>query len=203
MPVTRLPRPVLSRKLGARAVHQGVAARVTAIPYADAERICGAAAEKPDGLLLLVDGVTDSGNLGAILRTAAAAGVDGVILAAEATAGLSPAVAKASAGAVERVPVARDSKLSRRLGKLKDSGFCAIGLQARGPRRWDGVDLGGRLAVVLGAEGRGLRPSLARACDIRVAIPLCGGVESLNVAVAAGVLLFEAVRQRREAPPGP
>jgi 23S rRNA (guanosine2251-2'-O)-methyltransferase len=176
---------------------------VSSIPYADADPLCRAAGERPDGLLLLVDGVTDPGNLGAILRTAAAAGAAGVILAAEATAGLSPAVAKASAGAVERIPVARESKLAQRLGALKTRGFHAIGLHTRGRRSWDSVDLRGRLAVVLGAEGRGLRPSLARECDIRVAIPLCGTVESLNVAVAAGVLLFEAVRQRREASPGP
>ena len=95
--------------------------------------------------------------------------------------------------------MARESKLARRLGTLREKGFCAVGLQAGGPRAWDAIDLRGRLAVVLGGEGRGLRPSLARACDIRVAIPLSSGVESLNVAVAAGVLLFEAVRQRREA----
>jgi 23S rRNA (guanosine2251-2'-O)-methyltransferase len=197
IPITRLPRELLARKVGPRARHQGVALRVSPVAYADAEAVCAAAAGREDGLLVLLDGVEDPGNLGAVLRAAAAAGAHGVLLSTERSAGLSPAVAKSSAGAVERIPVARERLLARRIGALRERGFRAVALDGRAPRPWDREDLGGRLALVAGSEGRGIREAVAAACDIRVAIPLERGVESLNVAVAVGVLLFEAVRQRR------
>lgn len=198
IPVTHLPRQLLSRKVGARSTHQGIAAQVAAFPYADPDRLCRAAVEKQDGLLLLLDRVVDPGNLGAILRSAAAAGADGVLLGVEGTAGLSPAVAKASAGAVERIPVAREPRPARRIEALREQGFSALALDPRGDRPWDRADLSGRTLLVVGGEARGPTPGVIRACTGRIAIPLAGGVESLNVAVAASVLLFELVRQRRD-----
>lgn len=197
VPVTHLPRPLLARKLGRRAGHQGVAARVSPIDYADVEAICAAAARASCGLLVVVDGVEDPGNLGAIVRSAAAAGAHGLILGAERTVGLTPVVAKTSAGAVERLPIGRETKLPRRLAGLRERGFSIVALDPGGGVAWDEPDLAGPLVLVLGGEGRGIRPSIRRACNITVAIPLAAGVESLNVAVAAGVLLFEALRQRR------
>jgi len=200
VPVTYLPRDLLARKIGRRGAHQGVAAQVAPIPYHDAEALCRAAIAAPAGWLVALDGVVDPGNLGAALRTCAAVGVDGVVLAADRSAGLTPVVAKASAGAVERVPVARDGRLPRRLEALGEAGFRVLALDPRGERPWDRADLTGRIVIVAGGEQRGPRPSTLAACTERLAIPLARGVESLNVAVALGVLLFEAFRQRRRVP---
>ncbi len=150
-------------------------------------------------MLVLLDGIVDPRNLGASIRTCAGAGVGGVLLAGESTVGLTPAAIKTSAGTVERVPVAREPKTGRRLEALKKQGFRAIGLSARGATAWDQIDLTGRIILVAGGESRGLRPGTSRACDALVEIPLEAGVESLNVGVALGVLLFEALRQRRTA----
>lgn len=197
VPVTHLPRALLARKAGPGATHQGIAAQVAALPYADLEDVCRRARSRPDGLLLLLDRVVDPRNLGAILRSAAAAGADGVLLGAEGTAGLSAAVSKASAGVVERVPVAREPRPARRIERLRGAGFSALALDPRGDLPWDRADLVGPLILAVGGEARGLSPAVVRACDARVTIPLAGGVESLNVAAAASVLLFELVRQRR------
>jgi 23S rRNA (guanosine2251-2'-O)-methyltransferase len=197
IPVTHLPRRLLSRKLGRGATHQGIAAQVAPVAHAEVGGLCRSAAEREAGLLVPVDRVTDPGNLGSILRTAAAAAADGVILASEGTVGLSPAVAKSSAGAVERVPVARERRPARRVEWLKAHGFTALVLDPRGRESWDRVDLAGPLVVVAGGEEQGPRRGLAAACNLRVAIPLATGVDSLNVAISVGVLLFEAVRQRR------
>jgi 23S rRNA (guanosine2251-2'-O)-methyltransferase len=202
IPVTHLSKELLAKKAGPGATHQGVAAQVAPIAYTDADSLCAEAASRPDGLLVLVDRVVDPGNLGAVLRTAAAAGATGVLLGSEGTAGLSPAVAKASAGAVERIRVARESKPARRLEQLREAGFTTLALEPRGGHSWDRVPLVGRVVLVVGGEARGPRPAVSRACDIHVAIPLAGGIDSLNVAVAAGVLLFELVRQRRAAKGG-
>ena len=197
IPVTNLSKELLARKLGGRAVHQGIAAQVAPVAYADVDRLCDLSAGRPDGLLVLVDQVVDAGNLGAILRTSCAAGVDGLILSSERTAGLAPGVAKASAGAVERLPVGREPKPAKRLAKLREMGFLTLALDARGESSWDRLDLTGPLVIVAGGEEKGLRPAVRRACSRRVAIPLAKKMDSLNVAVATGVLLFEAVRQRR------
>jgi 23S rRNA (guanosine2251-2'-O)-methyltransferase len=197
IPVTHLTRKLLSRKLGRGATHQGIAAQVAERPYQEVEDLCWAAEKREAGLLLVVDRVVDPGNLGAILRTAAAVGAAGVILASEGTAGLTGAVAKASAGAVERVAVAREPRLPTLLRRLCERGFTTLALDPRGEQAWDRVDLRGPLALVLGGEAKGARPGVVRACNQVVAIPLEGKMDSLNVAVAAGVLLFERVRQRR------
>jgi 23S rRNA (guanosine2251-2'-O)-methyltransferase len=199
IPVTYLPREQFARKLGARTVHQGVAAQVALRPYRTVEDVCDLAQSNPAGQLVLLDGVVDPRNLGAALRTAAGAGVDGVVLGSEKTAGLTPAAAKTSAGAIERIPVARCERLSGRIDNLKKQGFFCVGLDVKGSIDWADLDLTGRIIYVAGGEERGLRPGIASACDRLLRIPLKGGIESLNVAVALGVLLFEAARQRRQA----
>jgi 23S rRNA (guanosine2251-2'-O)-methyltransferase len=201
--VTHLPREVLTRKVGRATGHQGVAALVSAVPYADVQELCETAAARSDGLLVLLDQVADPGNLGAVVRTAAGAGADGVILTREGTVGLSPAVAKSSAGALERIAVARERRPGRRLQALRQRGFSVIGLDPRAARPWDSLNLRGRVVLVAGGEERGIRQSLREACDSCVAVPLAAGVESLNVAVALGIVLFEVVRQRRPRPGEP
>lgn len=197
IPVSHVDRASLGRKLGPGASHQGVAAIVSAVPYADAGELCTAAAGQADAILVALDRVTDTGNLGAVIRTAAAAGAAGLLLSADETAGLGPGVAKTSAGALERLPVARERRLGRRLGRLAEAGFTVVALVPGGAVPWHEVDLRGRIVVVAGGEERGPRAGVLEACSLRAAIPLAGGLDSLNVSVAVGVALFEAVRQRR------
>lgn len=196
IPVTHLSRERLVAHTGRRSSAQGIVAQVAAARYADVESICASANAKPDGLLVLVDRVTDAGNLGAIVRTAAAAGADGVLLSREGTVGLTPHVVKASAGAVERIPVAREAEPGRRIERLREKGFLCLALDPRGGTPWTEARLGGRVVVVAGGEERGPRPGIVAKCNIVVAIPLERGIESLNVAVATAVVLFEARRQR-------
>jgi 23S rRNA (guanosine2251-2'-O)-methyltransferase len=200
VPVSYVDRPTLARKVGPRAVHQGIAAVVAPLPYADADELARRTIDDPAGLLVLVDRVEDAGNLGAILRTAGATGAVGVLLSADATVGLTAGVARASAGAAERVPVAREPRPSWRIGQLRAAGVRTVVLDPRGDVPWDRADLVGRLLVVAGGEARGARPGVRDACELRVSIPVARGVESLNVSVATAVLLFEAVRQRRRRP---
>ena len=167
-----------------------------AMRYRSVAEIC-AAAEAGSQLLVVVDGVQDPGNLGAILRTAAAAGVDGVLLSADGTAGLTAAALRASAGTASSLAVAREAKPARFINEMNQKGYRTVALDPRAADSWDAAPLDGPLILVAGGEARGLRPSVLRACNQRVAIALAPGVDSLNVAVATGVLLFEAVRRRR------
>lgn len=199
IPITHLPREVLGRKVGRRAVHQGIAAAVSAVPYSDPEAIQQAAESTPDAIVLVADGIEDPRNLGAILRTAAAAGCSGVLLAGDGTVGLTPAAAKTAAGAAERIPVAREPRIRKRLERMREAGFQVIGLDPRATDPWDAPGLTGKLVVIAGSEARGPSRATTDCCDRRVTIPLGGGTESLNVSVAVGILLFEAVRQRRTA----
>lgn len=203
VPVTHLARAALARQVGAGAVHQGIAALVAPVAYADAEDLCRRAALKSDGLLVLADRVVDPRNLGALLRTCAGAAVDGCLLGGSGSAGLTPVAIKAAAGAVDLVPVAREPHPTRRLKALRDGGFSALALDARGDREWYREDLTGRILIVAGGEGQGARRGVLDGCDRRLAIPLAAGLDSLNVAVALGVLLFEAVRQRQARGCGP
>ncbi len=173
--------------------HQGVVAWCEPYPYADAWEL--AAAARP--LLCLLDQVTDPRNLGAVLRSAAGAGATGVVLPAHGAAVVTPAVCRASAGAVEHVPVAVVPNLARYLAEVKGPRLWAYAAAADGDERLWSLDLRDGVALVLGAEGKGVRPLVRRTCDATVAIPLAPGVESLNVSVAAAVLLFEARRQRQ------
>jgi 23S rRNA (guanosine2251-2'-O)-methyltransferase len=196
VPVTHLPKEVLQRKTGSRAVHQGVAALVAPVAYADPEEICAAAARQTVGLLVALDGIEDPRNLGAVIRTAAAAGAHGILLGTEDTVGITPAVAKTAAGALEHIPVAREPKLGSRLQGLKSRGFRVVALDGRSDRPWDAEDYRGRIALIAGGEARGLRRGLLEVADARVRLPLARGVESLNVSVAVGAVLYEVVRQR-------
>jgi 23S rRNA (guanosine2251-2'-O)-methyltransferase len=197
IPVTHLPKEVLAKKAGPRAVHQGVAALVSPVAYATPDDLCAAAGSAREGLLVVLDGIEDPRNLGAVLRTAAAAGAHGVLLGTEDTVGITPAVAKTAAGALDRIPVAREPKLGRRLDALKAKGFRVVALDVRGGDAWDAVSYRGPVVLLAGGEGRGLRRGLLEAADARVALPLAAGVESLNVSVAVGVVLYEVVRQRK------
>jgi len=172
--------------------HQGVVAWCEPYPYADAWDL--AAVERP--LLCCLDQVTDPRNLGAVVRSAAGAGATGVVLPAHGAAVVTPAVCRASAGAVEHVPVAVVPNLARYLGEVKGDRLWAYAAAADGESSLWGLDLTDGAALVFGAEGKGIRPLVRRTCDATVAIPLAGGVESLNVSVAAAVALFEARRQR-------
>jgi 23S rRNA (guanosine2251-2'-O)-methyltransferase len=172
--------------------HQGVVAWVEPYRYADALEL--AAVERP--LIVALDQVSDPHNLGAVIRTAEAAGATGVVVPAHGSARVTPAVARASAGAVEHLPVAVVTNLARYLGEVKSGDLWVVGAAGDAPRSMWEADLSGGLALVFGAEGRGLRPLVRRTCDDLVSIPLDGTVESLNVSVAAGVLVYEAKRQR-------
>ena len=178
--------------------HQGIIAVVSEKPVLSLESLLEGV--HPPALLVVLDGVEDPRNLGAILRTAEAAGAAGVVLPERHSAGLSETVARASAGALEHVPVARVVNLVQALEELKARGVWAVGLDAAGEERWDAVDLTRPVALVLGGEGRGIRRLVREHCDHLVSIPHFGHVESLNVSVAAGIALYEAVRQRRAVP---
>jgi 23S rRNA (guanosine2251-2'-O)-methyltransferase len=177
--------------------HQGVVARVEPYRYADAYEL--AAADRP--LLAVLDRVTDPRNLGAVCRSAEGAGATGVVVPAHGSAVVTPAVARSSAGAIEHLPIAVVTNLARYLGEVKGPELWVHGAAGEGGTpMWD-ADLGGGVALVFGAEGKGLRPLVRRTCDALVSIPLLGAVESLNVSVAAAVLLYEARRQRRGTDP--
>jgi 23S rRNA (guanosine2251-2'-O)-methyltransferase len=178
--------------------HQGVIAIVSARPTLSLEQLVDAAREP--ALLVALDGVEDPRNLGAVLRTVEAAGADGVLTPERHSAGLSEIVARASAGALEHVQVARVGNLVQALEGLKDRGIWAVGLDASGSERWDAVDLCRPVVLVFGGEGRGIRRLVREHCDHLVCIPQFGHVSSLNVSVAVGIALYEAVRQRRAVP---
>ena len=189
------PRKRADRDLTERADtrdHQGVLALVEPFGYADAYEL--AAAERP--LLAVLDRVTDPRNLGAVCRSAEGAGATGVVVPAHGSAVVTPAVARASAGAIEHLPVAVVTNLARYLEEVKGADLWVFGAAGEGGAPMWETDLSGGAAIVLGAEGKGLRPLVRRTCDALVSIPLLGRVESLNVSVAAAVLLYEARRQR-------
>jgi len=172
--------------------HQGLVAWCDPFRYADGWDL--ASAEQP--LLVCLDQVTDPHNLGAVIRSAVGAGATGVVLPAHGSARVTAAVCRASAGAVEHVPLAVVPNLARYLAEIKRPGLWAYAADAEGSlSMWD-ADLTGGIALVLGAEGRGVRPLVRRTCDALISIPLAGHVGSLNVSVAAAVLLYEARRQR-------
>jgi 23S rRNA (guanosine2251-2'-O)-methyltransferase len=180
-------------------VHQGIVAEIEEPPeYGVADLVAGAAPAAP--LLVVLDGVEDPHNVGAILRTADAAGVHGVVRQARHAAALDGAVAKASAGAVSRARIATVVNIARAIEELKAAGVWTVGLAGDAPETYDAVDFTLPSAVVLGAEGTGLRRLVRERCDRVVSIPMQGSVASLNVSAAGAVVLFEAVRQRRRGP---
>jgi len=168
------------------AVHQGVVAYAAAQQYRDLEDIPAGAR-----LVLILDGIEDPHNLGAIIRTANAAGAAGVVIPERRSAGLTETVAKAAAGALEYTPVFRAGNLNQAIEKLKEKGFWIYGLDERGEQSYDQVDWTEPAAIVLGAEGHGLHEHTRKRCDFLLRIPMAGAIASLNVSVAAGVVLFE------------
>ncbi len=176
--------------------HQGVVALVSPFSYITLDDlISGLNKEKP-GLLLALDGVEDPRNLGALMRVADGCGVDGIIISKRRSASVGPTVLRTSAGAAEYVKVARVPNVSSALLRLKKEGFWIVGVEVSGSAPYYGIDYAGPTCVVLGGEGKGLGRLTAERCDVVVRIPMLGKVESLNVAVAGAVVLFEAARQR-------
>ncbi len=177
--------------------HQGVLAEIAPKAFSSLEDIL-AASEKP--FLVLLDEVEDPQNLGAVIRSAEGAAVDGIVLPERRSAGLTETVATVSAGALEHLKVARVTNLARAIDELKRRGVWVVGAEGTAREPWYAFDYTQPVAIVLGSEGRGLRPVVSKACDILLAIPLAGKINSLNVASAASVFLFEVVRQRRLQP---
>jgi 23S rRNA (guanosine2251-2'-O)-methyltransferase len=184
-------RSALDRLTGS-AAHQGVVALGAAKQYADLDDVAGRAR-----MLVMLDGVEDPHNLGAVIRTAYAAGAGAVIVPERRAAGLTETVAKAAAGALEHLPVVRVTNVNRALEDLKKSGFWIYGVDKRGDQSYDRVDYGERAVLVFGAEGKGLHHMVRQHCDVLVRIPMAGQISSLNVSVAAGVVLFEWKRRAK------
>jgi 23S rRNA (guanosine2251-2'-O)-methyltransferase len=180
-------------------VHQGVVAEVIPLAPWTEDDLLAALTQARDPLLLALDGVQDPHNLGACLRTADACGALAVIGPRDRAAQLTPAVRKVAAGAAESTPFVSCTNLGRTLELLKQAGLWIFGAEARAPQQVFEVDLAGAAVLVLGGEGAGLRQSTRQRCDFLVRLPQLGSVESLNVSVAAGMLLYEAVRQRAAA----
>jgi 23S rRNA (guanosine2251-2'-O)-methyltransferase len=172
--------------------HQGVVAEVDPYPYADASRLL----DVEDSLVVVLDQVQDPHNLGAVCRAAEVAGAAGVVIPERRAASITAAAGKASAGAVEHLPVARVRNVADWLVSAKEAGAWIYGAAAEARRAYTDVDWSGRAVLVLGSEGSGLRQRVADTCDELISIPVAGQVESLNASVAAAVILFEARRQR-------
>ena len=190
VPVRFEPRNALDRLAGSPA-HQGVVALGAAQRYADLDQAA------TGQMVVVLDGVEDPHNLGAIIRTAHAAGAASVIIPERRAAGVTDVVAKAAAGALEHLPVARVTNINRALEDLQERGFHLYGLDERGDRDYDRVDYEEPAAFVLGGEGKGLHEQVRKHCDVLLRIPMAGKISSLNVSVAAGVVLFEWARRKR------
>jgi 23S rRNA (guanosine2251-2'-O)-methyltransferase len=178
--------------------HQGVVALAAARAAVTLEDILARANQSKGqiGLIVLLDGVEDPHNLGAIIRTALAAGAHGVVIPERRAAGLTDTVARASAGALAHLPVAKVTNLARAMEDLKEAGYWLVGLDERGDKSYTEVDYTTPMGIVMGGEGEGLHELTRKRCDFVVSLPTSGPVKSLNVSVATGVVLFEAVRQR-------
>ncbi len=196
VPVKALDRRALSA-LASGLNHQGVVAAVAAVRYRELPDLLEAAGRsgRPP-LLLVLDAVVDPRNVGALARTAEAAGAHGLILLRHHAAGVTPAAAKAAAGAFEHLPVARVGNLDQALASLQAAGLWVVGADPAAPVVCNAADLTGPLALVVGGEGRGLRALTRQRCDLLVRIPTIGHLPSLNASVAGGILLYEVVRQR-------
>ena len=177
--------------------HQGVLAYVAPVEYAELEDILKAAEEKGEApFLLLLDELEDPHNLGALLRTADATGVHGVLIPKHRSVPLNATVAKTSAGAIEYVPVARIGNISQTLKALKEKGFWVAGADMDGAQAYNEADLTGALVLVVGSEGRGMSRLTKEACDFIVSMPMVGRINSLNASVAGSILMYESMRQR-------
>jgi 23S rRNA (guanosine2251-2'-O)-methyltransferase len=181
--------------------HQGVVAVAAARETTTLDDMLAKASEGAGrgakGLIVLLDGVEDPHNLGAVIRTALAAGADGVVIPERRAAGLTDTVARASAGAVAHLPIAKVTNLPRAMEELKEAGYWLVGLDERADKNYTEVDYTSPVGIVLGGEGKGLHELTRKRCDFVVSLPTVGPVKSLNVSVASGVILFEVLRQRQ------
>ncbi|HEU0122394.1 MAG TPA: 23S rRNA (guanosine(2251)-2'-O)-methyltransferase RlmB [Bryobacteraceae bacterium] len=191
VPVRFEPRETLDRA-SRTAVHQGVIAYVAASPYRTLEDVAGVAS-----MLVILDGVEDPHNLGAIIRTAHAAGASAVVIPERRAAPVTEVVAKAAAGALAHLPVVKVGNVNQTIERLKKQGYWIYGLDERGMEHYDTVSYSEPAALVVGAEGHGLHDLVAKHCDVLVRIPMGGEISSLNVSVATGVALFEWKRRRK------
>lgn len=197
IPCRKLPKQQLQRLAGPE--HHGIVAEVAAMPYASLEDILALAKERGEApFLVVLDGVEDPHNLGAVIRTALAAGAHGLVIGKHRSAALNQTVLRTSAGAAAYLPVARVTNISQTLAALREAGLWLTAADMDGQPLWQ-LDLTGPMALVLGGEGQGLSPLVKKGCDLVAAIPMQGQIGSLNVSVSAAVLLYEAVRQRRGA----
>jgi 23S rRNA (guanosine2251-2'-O)-methyltransferase len=195
VPVRFLQRTELDRMAG-NAAHQGVVAVTSAKQYSDLADVI--AAKRGDySVVVVLDGVEDPHNLGAVLRTSDAAGANGIVIPERRAAAVTGTVTKASAGASEHLPIAKVTNISRSIEELKENNIWTVGLDERATQTYDVLDYNMDCALVLGGEGKGLHDLVKRKCDFLVSIPMLGNVPSLNVSVAAAVVLYEIVRQRR------
>lgn len=185
------PEPKLFELCGSND-HQGIVAEVESYPYVGGSDLL----DSENALVVVLDQIQDPRNLGAVCRSAEAAGASGVVIPERRAASVTAACAKASAGAVEHLNIARVRNISDWIAEAKDAGFWIWGADGKADQRPWQVDLTGKTALVLGTEEKGLRPRVAESCDGLVAVPQTGRVDSLNVSVAASVLIFEAIRQR-------
>lgn len=192
IPIRFAPRPALERA-AQTSHHQDVVAFCSAKAYQDLDALIQC---QSPALLVVLDGVEDPANLGAIIRSSVGAGANGVVVGERRAAGLSPAVARSAAGALEHARIARVKNLVRSLLEIKEQGLWVYGFEARGEKSYLDLDYKMPCALVMGGEGHGLHRLVREACDQLARIPLRGKVESLNVSVAAGIVLFEALRQR-------
>lgn len=196
VPIQQIDRRALDRMTDG-AVHQGVVAEVADFAYVTLDDLLArAAAANEPPLLLLLDSIQDPHNLGALIRTAEAIGVHGVVIPKHRAAGITPTVVKASAGAVEHLPVAQVTNLGRAIDDLKKQGVWIAGLDAAGTKAYDEIDWAGPFAIVVGAEGAGIGRIIAERCDFLVRLPMRGHVDSLNAAVAGSIVLYHAWRKR-------
>jgi 23S rRNA (guanosine2251-2'-O)-methyltransferase len=191
VPIRWEERPIIDR-MADGAVHQGIIAISAALSYADFEVLF-----KPDQpLVVVLDGVEDPHNLGAVMRTAEACKASGIVVPERHSAPLSATVVKTSAGASSYIPVVRVKNLVNAIDEMKERGLWVVGLDPTGSKDWTSFDYRGPVAVVLGGEHRGLRRLVRERCDVLVRLPMLGKILSLNISVAAGVVLYEVVRQR-------
>jgi 23S rRNA (guanosine2251-2'-O)-methyltransferase len=201
LPLKKIESDQMNALIGTGA-HQGVAARVSPYPFAALDDIL-----VPDDIaagtcgLLLLDQLQDPHNLGAIIRTASCAGINGIVLPKDRSVPPTPAVSKASAGALEHMKVARVTNMARTVTLLKERGLWIIGADLAAQQSIYASDLTGPAAFVIGSEHRGIRPLVKEKCDMLVSIPLTGPIQSLNASVAAGIVVYEAYRQRRKSMP--
>ncbi len=187
---------IIDKKDKSDGVSQGVIAVAAEFEYYDLDKLLEEISEKNDALLVVLDEIQDPHNLGAIIRTAAAVGVDGIVISEKNSAKVNHTVTKSSAGAINYVKICLNSKIYRVLTELKESGFKVVGTSLTGEVSHYKSDFKRRIAVVFGSEGKGLRTNIIKLCDELVKIPIAGKIESLNVSVSAGVILYEILRQR-------